>query len=171
MYISEKYRLFVWIEAFSAFGLNLESAIDFHFENNLHAPFDATDLLSLISQYKNSGSFFIELVLAKPFITIKAEVNFFYSPVWVWDLTSTKILMFAFLWIYVCRPFAITSRIKKNNICWTREKMEIFCAGRMKKNWSICFTHIWWNSIQTRHHRVKSSKFAKLPSNCFHIWD
>lgn len=60
---------------FSAFGLESDAAIDFHFVNNLYAPVECWDLPDLIEQYKNSGSFCIELVLQNPFLTIKAEVK------------------------------------------------------------------------------------------------
>lgn len=59
---------------FTAFGLELNSAVDFHFANNLFARFDVGVLPDLIDQYKNSGSFYIELVLDEPFLTLKAEV-------------------------------------------------------------------------------------------------
>lgn len=62
------------LSVFTAFGLDLNSAVDFHFANNLSARFDVDVLPDLINQYKNSGSFYIELVLDEPSLTLKAEV-------------------------------------------------------------------------------------------------
>lgn len=84
---------FNFVSVFEKFGIDAASSIDFKFQNNLQAPIDVEDLSNLITQYSNSGCFFIELLLDQPSLSIRAEVIFVFNSIHknMNDLTSILI--------------------------------------------------------------------------------
>lgn len=64
---------------FEAFELDPSSYVSFDFHNNLRAPINAEQLPRLVMQHKNSGSFYIEILLEQPTLSLKAEVNWSYD--------------------------------------------------------------------------------------------
>lgn len=59
---------------FDAFQLDASEYITFHFTNNHHAPITVEQLPRLIAQHKNSGCFYIVVILDQPTLCLRAEV-------------------------------------------------------------------------------------------------
>lgn len=60
---------------FEALAIRSMEYIEFQLANNHRAPVSADQLPRLIAQHKNSGSFYIEVLLDQPVLSTMAEVN------------------------------------------------------------------------------------------------
>lgn len=59
---------------FEALDIDSKTYVSFEFANNLRAPINIELIPRLIRQYKSSGSFYIQLILDQPLISLRAEV-------------------------------------------------------------------------------------------------
>lgn len=62
------------MSVFEAFEIDSKEFVSFDFVNNHHAPVRAEQLPRLIAQHKNSASFYIEVLLEQPALSLRAEV-------------------------------------------------------------------------------------------------
>lgn len=81
---------------FEAFQIDPNDYVSFDFLNNHHAP-DVDILPRLIAQHKNSGSFYIEVLLEQPTLSMKAEVIIYSSSFCIvhTNITSLTILEYS----------------------------------------------------------------------------
>lgn len=88
---------------FHEFEITSNEWVNFKFRNNLGSPVNVEDLPELILQKKNSGSFFIELVLEKSPLTFRSEVNSLFCSCVLFSYSLNSLLHF--------RAFKIISKL------------------------------------------------------------